>query len=137
MTGCFPPSFAKLLLCVFAAIFCGCGNSRQTAESRLKAVEIGALRKESGRLNRDYFAAPGMEFIALKQSLWPKTFAQLKPLRVTLFRDGTALALGGDAGSDEWGVFIAPPGLDKVPPDTRTIRYVKLGDGVFHYSNSP
>lgn len=137
MTGRSSLSFAKLLLCVFALVFCGCEKPQQTAESRLKSVDIAALRKESGRLNRDYFAAPGFDFIGLKQSLWPKTFAKLKPLRITLYRDGAALALGGDAGSDEWGIFVAPQGLDKAPPDTRTIRYVKLADGVFHYSNLP
>jgi hypothetical protein len=137
MTGRFPAFLAVLIACVLASFLSGCGNSKQVAESRLKLVQVGELRKESGRLNRDYFAAPGFEFIGLKQSLWPKTFTLLKPLRVTLYRDGAAVALGGDAGRDEWGLFVVPPGLNNAPPDTRTIRYAKLDEGVFYYSNSP
>ena len=137
MSGVLQGVHPKIFACMVAAAVCGCGDSRQTASNRLSAVDVDSLRKESGRLNRDHFAAPGFEFIGLKQSLWPKTFAQLKPLRVTLYRDGAAVALGGDAGSDEWGVFVVPQGFEKAPPDTRTIRYSKLREGVFYYINSP
>lgn len=137
MSGGLSGVYPSILACLLAAALCGCGDSRKTAASRLAAVDVEVLRKESGRLNRDYFAVPGFEFIGLKQSLWPRSIAQLKPLRVTLYRDGAAVALGGDAGSDEWGVFVVPQGFEKAPPDTRTIRYLKLREGVFYYVNSP
>lgn len=137
MSAVSPGVHSKLFACLVAAALVGCVDSTQTASKRLDVVDVEALRRESGRLNRDFFAAPGFEFIGLKQSLWPKTLAQLKPLRVTLYRDGAAVALGGDAGSDEWGLFVVPEGFEKAPPDTRTIRYSKLREGVFYYVNTP
>lgn len=129
---CFGLVLFPVLLCLAA-----CSDPEAVVRGRIKALNVDALRNESGRLNRDYFAAPGLEFFALKQTAWPKAFRETKPLRVTLYKDGAALALGGDAGATEWGVFVVPPGLDYTPPTTRTIRYRAVGDGVFFYSNIP
>lgn len=125
-----------MLVCV--ALFTGgCGDLKSEARSRMGDVGVNLLRKESARLNRDYFAVPGVQFTTLRQSAWPKSFAAIQPKRVTLYRDGAALALGGDSGSTEWGVFIVPTGLQYVPPATKTIRYEALEDGVLFYQNVP
>lgn len=126
-----------MIFCALALGLAGCSEPEDAARERVQKVGIEPLRKDSGRLNRDYFAAPGKEFITLKQPLWPKTFSALQPLRVTVYRDGAALALGGDAGSTEWGVFVVPDGLIYTPPATKTIRYRVVKEGVFIYRNVP
>lgn len=127
----------SLFFCMATLLLAGCSDPEAAARERVMKTGIGPLRKDSGRLNRDYFGAPGKEFVALKQPLWPKTFSALQPLRVTLYRDGAALALGGDAGSTEWGVFVVPDGLIYTPPATKTIRYRAIKEGVFIYRNVP
>lgn len=129
--------FFRLFLASVVLVLAACSDPESVVRGRLKTSDVEALRRESGRLNRDYFAVPGLEFFAVKQAIWPKTFRELKPLRVTVYKDGAALAMGGDAGTNEWGVFVAPAGLTTAPPTTRTIRYRPLGDGVFFYSNIP
>jgi hypothetical protein len=119
------------------AVLSGCSEKRADMEARISAAGIGVLRKDSGRLNRDYFAAPGNQFITLKQSAWPKSFAKFSPRRVTLYRDGAAIAVGGEAGSSEWGVFVVPTGLSYMPPATKTIRYESLAEGIYFYENLP
>ena len=127
----------SLVFCALELVLVGCREPEAVARERVQKVGIGPLRKDSGRLNRDYFGAPGKEFITLKQPLWPKTFSALQPLRVTIYRDGAALALGGDAGSTEWGVFVVPDGLIYTPPATKTIHYRVIQEGVFIYRNVP
>ena len=129
--------YFRLVLIPVVLVLAACSDPEAVVRSRLKAMNVDSLRSESGRLNRDFFAAPGLEFSALKQTAWPKAFREMKPLRVTLYKDGAALALGGDAGATEWGVFVVPPGLTYAPPTTRTIRYRAVGEGVFFYSNIP
>ncbi len=129
--------YFRLFLFPMLLVLGACSDPEALARGRVKASNLESLRNESGRLNRDYFAVPGPEFFTLKQTAWPKTFRELKPLRVTLYKDGAALALGGDAGTNEWGIFVVPHGLTYAPPTTRTIRYLAIGDGVFFYSNIP
>jgi hypothetical protein len=120
-----------------AGLFGGCGNHESSTRSLVDEVGPELLRKDCGRLNRDYFGSPGTEFLALKTQLWPKSFTALNPLRVTVYPDGATLALGGDAGTTEWGVFVVPQGLLYAPPNTATIRYSRIRDGVFFYVNQP
>lgn len=115
----------------------GCGDSETATRNRVLGIGGAALRKDSGKLNRDYFGAPGGEFYTLKKSAWPKTFSEMKALRVTLYRDGASLALGGSAGTNEWGIFVMPPGLDYAPPSTAVIRYEAIEKGVYFYRNVP
>ena len=121
----------------FALAITGCGSPEDGVRAKVETLGTELLRRESGRLNRDYFAVPGNEFITLKQSLWPKNFAAMKPRRINLYRDGSALAFGGTAGSNEWGLFVVPTGLSYTPPATTTIRYELIRDGVFIYRNAP
>lgn len=133
-------SFTRYFRLVFfpvLLVLASCSDPEAVVRGRVKASNVDALRRESGRLNRDFFAVPGLDFFAVKQAIWPKTFRELKPLRVTVYKDGAALAMGGDAGTNEWGVFVVPPGLTHTPPPTRTIRYRTIGEGVFFYSNIP
>lgn len=129
-------AFRGVLAC--AALFLsGCGDQKSVAQSRVDSAGAILLRKESARLNRDYFAVPGIQFFALRQKSWPKSFAAVNPKRVTLYRDGAAIAMGGDSGSTEWGVFVVPTGLQYIPAATKTIRYEVLEEGVLFYQNVP
>ncbi len=129
--------YLRMVLFPVVLVLAACSDPEAVVRGRLKALDVDSLRSETGRLNRDYFATPGLEFSAVKQTAWPKAFREMKPLRVTLYRDGAALALGGDAGATEWGVFVVPSGLTYAPPTTRTIRYRQVREGVFFYSNIP
>ena len=127
----------RVLLICGAFFLAGCGDKKADAKSFVNGVGAALLRKESARLNRDYFAVPGVQFITLKQNVWPKSFIEVKPKRVTLYRDGAAIALGGDSGATEWGVFVVPTGLQYIPSATKTIRYDVIADGVLFYQNVP
>lgn len=127
----------RAFVCALALAVAGCGKPDDKIRAKVEALGTDILRRESGRLNRDYFAVPGHESVSVKQSLWTKTFAAMKPLRITVYRDGSALAFGGAAGSTEWGLFVVPTGLNYTPPSTETIRYELIRDGVFIYRNIP
>jgi hypothetical protein len=133
----FPSAVVCAAFACSAIFVSGCGEQKSVARSRVGEVGAVLLRKESARLNRDFFAVPGVQFTTLKASAWPKSFAAVKPKRVTLYRDGAAIALGGDSGSTEWGVFVVPTGLQYIPPATKTIRYEALEEGVLFYQNVP
>lgn len=127
----------RAIICALVLVIAGCGKPEDGIRAQVEALGTDILRRESGRLNRDYFAVPGNESVSLKQSLWPKTFAAMRPLRIAVYRDGSVLAFGGAAGSTEWGLFVVPTGLSYTPPSTKTIRYELIRDGVFIYRNIP
>lgn len=132
-----PPKLWPAAVCALTLSFAGCGKPDDQIRKQVLSIGTSTLRRESGRLNRDYFAVRGLEFVTLKESQWPKPFSELKPSRITVYRDGTAIALGGATGSTEWGIFVVPSGLTYIPPSTKLIHYELISDGVCTYRNLP
>lgn len=122
-----------VLLLILAAFFTGCSNDPiGDARARLSGVNVAALRLDAAKIYKQLHAAPGPEFIALMPKKWPDSFKKLSPLRVGVYRDGFAFALGGEADS-EWGLHVFPTGMNQVRA-TGSGRFEKLADGVFWYS---
>jgi hypothetical protein len=119
---------AAIALCAFAS----CSDPGADARARIKQADVKKLRFEAAKLYKQLRAAPGPDYIAVKKSLWPASFAALKPRTVGLHIDGFAVALVGESGSES-GVHIVPATMTVVPSGTRA-RYERIEDGIYWYS---
>ncbi len=122
-------------LLIFLAILtlAGCDTRRSAAEAGLRDAGPERLRADCARMYKDLFASRAPEYTALKQSLWPKSIVQFKPLHVGAFADGIAVALE-DSGEAEAGIYIVPLGMDHIPTPTDHAKFIPMSEGIFWYS---
>ncbi len=122
----------RILLLFALAILASCSDPRAQAKSRLQALDKQSLRLDAAKLYKQIYAAPGPDFLALKQSQWPETFSALKPINVSCHRDGFSIALTDDS-INETGLHIQPLGIT-APPSASSILYERIEDGIYWYS---
>jgi hypothetical protein len=127
--------FQFVLLPLLVLLLAGCSKPRDDARSRLRGVDVSALRLDAARIYKQLYASPGPAYIPLKPTMWPATFKTLKPQRVGVYPNGFALALDGSADS-ETGIHIVPQGLS-VKPTSAHVRYELLSEGVYWYAHRP
>ncbi len=129
------PRLFSILALVLTLIPGACSkNPRDEARARLGAVNTDDLRYDAARIYKQAHAVPGPEFVVLKPDRWPESFKKLKPLRVGIYRDGFAFALGGEAET-EWGIHVYPTGMTQGRAGKAGL-FEKLADGVFWYKLS-
>lgn len=126
------PALRLLLLLVLLPL-AACSDPRQNAISRLRRSKLENIRTDVARLHTQHFAAPGPEFVPIRPELWPVSIQGLRPLRMTLYRDGLAVATEDEPGV-EYGVHIVPPGNIVPPKSTKLTQYQALQDGVYFYT---
>ena len=78
------------------------------------------------------YAAPGPDYLVLKQSQWPETFSALKPIRISCHRDGFSITLTDDS-IHETGLHIQPLGITN-PPSPGSVKYEHIEEGIYWYS---
>ena len=114
------------------ALLSACSDRRKDAVAQITPEEAKALRIDASQLYKDIQEKrTASEYYPIKPTLWPPRFKKYKPLRVGIYRDGIALALDGDASSEQ-GIHISPIAMDLAPTRGK-VRYDKIQDGVYWY----
>lgn len=124
---------ARLLAAIFASLCCfsGCSDVRSKATAQINPAEAKELRILAAQIYKELRPKPTAEYLPIKPAKWPERFKKYRPLRAGLYTDGLALALVGDANSEE-GLHIVPLTMDLAPARGR-ITYEKIQDGVYWY----
>ncbi len=126
------PLMLRYFLIFAFAILASCTDPITHAKNRLKGVDKQALRMDAAKLYKQIYATPGADFLILKQTLWPENFNALKPIRVSCYRDGFAIALTDDSIL-ETGLHVQPLGITR-PPTPGSIKYERIEEGIYWYS---
>lgn len=119
-----------LLACLLA--LAGCINPRDETLSRLKGADIPRMRSDVAALHTQWFGTPGPQFVPVRIEQWPQSVQRLRPLRMTLYKDGLSIALHDEPGA-EYGIHIVPPGDIPLPRSTPRVNFEPLGDGLLLY----
>ena len=122
----------RFLFIFVLVILASCSDPRAQAMSRLKGLDKRALRLDAAKLYKQIYAAPGNDFLTLKQSQWPETFSTLKPVSVSCHRDGFSITLTDDS-INETGLHIQPLGITSAPT-VGFVKYERLEEGIYWYS---
>jgi len=123
----------RLLLVLAVLSLTACTDPRKTTLARLRLAKVEDIRAEVARLRTQHFASPGPEFVPLRPEFWPASIQSLRPLRMTLYSDGLAIAIQDEPGL-EFGIHIVPPGDIAPPEPTETTQYQWLQDGLYFYT---
>jgi hypothetical protein len=122
----------RLLLLLGILALPACTDPRKTMLARLRQAKVEEIRTDVARLHTQHFASRGPEFVPIRPEYWPESIQKLRPLRMTLYRDGLAIAIHDEPGV-EFGIHVIPPG-DIVPPkSTKMTRYELIQDGIYFY----
>lgn len=116
-----------------ALLLAACDNPRAEVLKRLRKADAAELRTDAARLHTQLLHAPDQDYLPLKSNWWTERIRKLKPLRVGLYRDGLAIALREDPGS-EYGLHITPQSVSKIPSPSQYIRYDRIEDGIYSYT---
>lgn len=123
----------KILAIVLAVALAACERSPLAdARARVELANVEQIRYEAARIYKQVHAIPGPEYVVLKPAQWPGSFKTLKPMRVGVYRDGFAFALGGEADK-EWGIHIVPTGMASKRP-AAAAKFEKLAEGAYFYA---
>jgi len=120
-----------LLLCLL--LLAACSDPRSGVLSRLRQANAGEIRAEVAQLHAKYFAYKGPEFFPVRHDAWPMNIQKLRPLRMTLYHDGLAIAIHDEPGL-ELGIHVVPPGNTVAPESTARTSYQPIQDGFYYYS---
>lgn len=126
------PIMHRFLLVFVLAILASCSDPRSQAMSRLRELDKQALRLDAAKLYKQIYAAPGSDFLTLKESQWPETFSALKPVSVSCHHDGFSVALTDDS-INEAGLHIQPLGVTSAPTAS-SVKYECLEEGIYWYT---
>jgi hypothetical protein len=116
---------------IVLAALCACSDSRHAAARKITPAEAKELRLQAARFYLDFRGRGAPEYVSLKPSLWPEAFKKLRPLRVGIYIDGVALAMEGNAATEQ-GIHIVPIAMDLMKP-RGSVHYEKIQDGVYWY----
>lgn len=122
----------RFLFVFFFAILASCSDPREQAISRLQKLDKQALRLDAAKLYKQIYAAPGTDFLTVKQSQWPETFNALQPISVNCHRDGFSISIAEDSIL-EVGLHIQPLGVTSAPAAS-SAKYERLEEGIYWYS---
>ena len=122
-----------LLLCLL--LLAACSDPRTTVLSRLRQADADEIRAEVAQLHAKYFAYKGAEFFPVRADAWPPGIQKLRPLRMTLYQDGLAIAIHDEPGH-ELGIHVIPPGHIVAPKSTARTLYQPIRDGFLYYSQT-
>jgi hypothetical protein len=122
----------RFLLVFVLAILASCSDPRAQAKKRLQGLDRQALRLDAAKLYKQIYAAPGSDFLTLRQSQWPETFSALKPVSVSCHGDGFSIALTDDS-INETGLHVQPLGFTSAPT-AGSVKYERIEEGIYWYS---
>ena len=124
--------FARICsLVVISNLLCACSDLRKDATAQITPEEAKELRIAAGKLYKDLRMHRAPDYLPVKPAVWPEQFKKYKPMRVGIYRDGIALALEGNAATEQ-GLHITPVAMDLEPSRGR-VQYEKIRDGVYWY----
>lgn len=125
------PRVHQLCICLLL-LLAACTDSRHAAQKQLREIGTPRLRHDAAILYKQLFSSPSADYLTLKPSQWPASFALLRPMQVGASRDGFTLTLVGK-NSTQSGLHIAPDGMSTTPKASHA-KYQKIEDGIYWYS---
>ena len=130
-----PPAMPALRLLLLLGILAlaACSDPRETTLARMRHAKFEDIRADVARLHAQHFVSPGPEFIPIRPELWSPAIRDLRPLRMTLYRDGLAIATLDKPGF-EFGIHVVPPGDIAPPKSTPITQYQFLQNGLYFYT---
>lgn len=123
-----------LLLAAMALVNAGCDGdpAMARASKQLGSTDLARLRFDAAVVYKNNLTASGPVPVRVPDPAWPKTFRAFSPSRVTVYRDGIALALA-QLADRESGLWVIPEGMTHDPTTTPRASFQELRDGVYWY----